>query len=100
MLDIVTCNSVHVTHTFLKWDQTVSNFVVKTGIGFSVGIVASALLFKSKSLYGLEELFLDYSSINIISTERTWPIAIATGWGFGVAYADAQVWLDMLIVTL
>jgi hypothetical protein len=23
--------------------------------------------------------------------ERTWPIAIATGWGFGVAYADAQV---------
>ncbi|KAG2183734.1 hypothetical protein INT43_006745 [Umbelopsis isabellina] len=51
-----------------KWDQTVSNFVVKTGLGFSVGIVASALLFK----------------------KRTWPIAIATGWGFGVAYADAQ----------
>ncbi|KAH8553842.1 hypothetical protein BGW37DRAFT_482443 [Umbelopsis sp. PMI_123] len=51
-----------------KWDQTISNFVVKTGIGFSVGIVASALLFK----------------------KRTWPIAIATGWGFGVAYADAQ----------
>lgn len=23
--------------------------------------------------------------------ERTWPIAITTGWGFGVAYADAQV---------
>lgn len=23
--------------------------------------------------------------------ERSWPIAIATGWGFGVAYADAQV---------
>lgn len=26
-----------------------------------------------------------------VSEERTWPIAIATGWGFGVAYADAQV---------
>jgi hypothetical protein len=27
----------------------------------------------------------------MIYIERTWPIAIATGWGFGVAYADAQV---------
>ncbi|KAI8065762.1 hypothetical protein BC940DRAFT_303534 [Gongronella butleri] len=51
-----------------KWDRVVSNFVVKTGLGLSVGIVASALLFK----------------------KRTWPIAIASGWGFGVAYADAQ----------
>ncbi|GAA5810536.1 hypothetical protein MFLAVUS_003959 [Mucor flavus] len=51
-----------------KWDRTISNFVVKTGLGLSAGIVASALLFK----------------------KRTWPIAIATGWGFGVAYADAQ----------
>ncbi|KAI8582062.1 hypothetical protein K450DRAFT_228845 [Umbelopsis ramanniana AG] len=58
-----------------KWDQTISNFVVKTGIGFSVGIVASALLFK----------------------KRTWPIAIATGWGFGVAYADAQVIIVLVI---
>ncbi|CAO3647978.1 unnamed protein product [Cunninghamella echinulata] len=46
----------------------ISNFVVKTGLGLSVGIVASALLFK----------------------KRTWPIAIASGWGFGVAYANAQ----------
>ncbi|CAO3641097.1 unnamed protein product [Cunninghamella blakesleeana] len=51
-----------------KWDRVVSNFVVKTGLGLSVGIVASALLFR----------------------KRTWPIAIASGWGFGVAYADAQ----------
>ncbi|ORZ17309.1 hypothetical protein BCR42DRAFT_414369 [Absidia repens] len=51
-----------------KWDRVISNFVVKTGFGLSVGIVASALLFK----------------------KRTWPIAISTGWGFGVAYADAQ----------
>ncbi|KAI9306947.1 hypothetical protein BJ944DRAFT_238289 [Cunninghamella echinulata] len=51
-----------------KWDRVISNFVVKTGLGLSVGIVASALLFK----------------------KRTWPIAIASGWGFGVAYADAQ----------
>ncbi|ORZ15595.1 hypothetical protein BCR42DRAFT_415513 [Absidia repens] len=51
-----------------KWDRVLSNFVVKTGFGLSVGIVASALLFK----------------------KRSWPIAISTGWGFGVAYADAQ----------
>ncbi|KAI8371228.1 hypothetical protein EDC96DRAFT_501891 [Choanephora cucurbitarum] len=51
-----------------KWDHAISNFVVKTGLGLSAGIVASALLFK----------------------KRSWPIAIATGWGFGVAYADAQ----------
>ncbi|KAG1317399.1 hypothetical protein G6F62_012915 [Rhizopus arrhizus] len=53
-----------------KWDRAISNFVVKTGLGLSAGIVASALLFK----------------------KRSWPIAIATGWGFGVAYADAQVY--------
>ncbi|KAI8136908.1 hypothetical protein BJV82DRAFT_526192 [Fennellomyces sp. T-0311] len=51
-----------------KWDRVISNFVVKTGLGLSAGIVASALLFK----------------------KRSWPIAIAGGWGFGVAYADAQ----------
>ncbi|KAF7726438.1 hypothetical protein EC973_008772 [Apophysomyces ossiformis] len=51
-----------------KWDRVISNFVVKTGLGLSAGIVASALLFK----------------------KRSWPIAIATGYGFGVAYADAQ----------
>ncbi|CAO3670295.1 unnamed protein product [Rhizopus microsporus] len=50
-----------------KWDCAISNFVVKTGLGLSVGIVA-----------------LHYYS------RRTWPIAISTGWGFGVAYADAQ----------
>ncbi|CAO3584367.1 unnamed protein product [Absidia cylindrospora] len=51
-----------------KWDRALSNFVVKTGFGLGVGIVASAVLFK----------------------KRSWPIAISTGWGFGAAYADAQ----------
>ncbi|KAI8366116.1 uncharacterized protein BYT42DRAFT_618551 [Radiomyces spectabilis] len=51
-----------------KWDHVISNFVVKTGLGLSAGIVLSALFFK----------------------KRSWPIAISTGWGFGVAYADAQ----------
>ncbi|KAI8970158.1 hypothetical protein BDF20DRAFT_916008 [Mycotypha africana] len=51
-----------------KWDRAISNFVVKTGLGLSVGIVASALIFK----------------------KRLGPIALATGWGFGTAYADAE----------
>ncbi|CAG8452479.1 7071_t:CDS:2 [Paraglomus brasilianum] len=51
-----------------KWDLCISNFLVKSGIGLSVGIVASALLFK----------------------RRTWPMALTTGFGIGVAYADCQ----------
>jgi len=51
-----------------KWDRCVSNFLIKTGVGLSVGIVASALIFKKKS----------------------WPIALSTGFGIGVAYADCQ----------
>lgn len=34
---------------------------------------------------------LDYKLTWSNYLERTWPIAVATGWGFGVAYADAQV---------
>ncbi|CAG8565330.1 9508_t:CDS:2 [Ambispora gerdemannii] len=51
-----------------KWDKCISNLLVKTGIGLSVGIIASALIFR----------------------KRTWPIAISTGFGIGVAYADCQ----------
>jgi inner membrane organizing system protein 1 len=51
-----------------KWDLCLSNLLVKTGIGLSIGIVASVLLFK----------------------RRTWPISLTTGFGIGVAYADCQ----------
>ncbi|CAG8727594.1 16571_t:CDS:2 [Gigaspora margarita] len=50
------------------WDFCISNLLVKTGIGLSVGIVASALIFKRKS----------------------WPIALSTGFGIGVSYAECQ----------
>lgn len=33
----------------------------------------------------------DKSVFYIWTLERSWPIAIATGWGIGVAYSDAQV---------
>jgi len=51
-----------------KWDLCLSNLLIKSGIGLSVGIVASALLFKKKS----------------------WPIAMSAGFGVGVAYAECQ----------
>ncbi|CAG8776125.1 15665_t:CDS:2 [Acaulospora morrowiae] len=51
-----------------KWDLCISNLLVKAGIGLSVGIVISALAFKKKS----------------------WPIAMSTGFGVGVAYSECQ----------
>ncbi|KAJ1773223.1 Mitochondrial inner membrane organizing system component [Coemansia sp. RSA 1813] len=50
------------------FDKATANLLVKTGLGFSVGIVASALLFR----------------------RRMWPVTFFTGAGVGAAYADAQ----------
>ncbi|KAJ2510843.1 Mitochondrial inner membrane organizing system component [Coemansia sp. RSA 2049] len=51
-----------------SFDQATANLLVKTGLGLSIGIVASALLFK----------------------RRMWPVTFFTGAGVGAAYADAQ----------
>ncbi|KAF9583601.1 hypothetical protein BGW38_009077 [Lunasporangiospora selenospora] len=51
-----------------KWDECISNVIVKSGIGLSVGIVASALVFK----------------------KRSWPIAVSTGLGLGYATSQCQ----------
>ncbi|KAJ2889390.1 Mitochondrial inner membrane organizing system component [Coemansia aciculifera] len=50
------------------FDQATANLLVKTGLGLSIGIVASALLFK----------------------RRMWPVTFFTGAGIGASYADAQ----------
>ncbi|KAI9505134.1 Mitochondrial inner membrane organizing system component [Coemansia spiralis] len=50
------------------FDQAAANLLVKTGLGLSIGVVASALLFK----------------------RRMWPVTFFTGAGAGAAYADAQ----------
>ncbi|KAJ1642903.1 Mitochondrial inner membrane organizing system component [Coemansia asiatica] len=55
-----------------KFDQATANLLVKTGFGLSIGIVASALLFK----------------------RRMWPVTFFTGAGIGAAYADAQKIFD------
>ncbi|KAG1776538.1 hypothetical protein EV702DRAFT_1229044 [Suillus placidus] len=51
-----------------KYDRCLADFLVKAGVGFSVGVVASVILFR----------------------RRTWPIALSTGFGMGAAYADCD----------
>ncbi|KAJ7085706.1 hypothetical protein B0H15DRAFT_365149 [Mycena belliarum] len=51
-----------------KYDRCLADFLVKTGVGFSAGVVLSVVLFK----------------------RRTWPIALSTGFGAGVSYADCD----------
>ncbi|KAG1740401.1 uncharacterized protein EDB91DRAFT_1248285 [Suillus paluster] len=51
-----------------KYDRCLADFLVKAGVGFSVGVVGSVILFR----------------------RRTWPIALSTGFGMGAAYADCD----------
>ncbi|KAF8351988.1 hypothetical protein F5887DRAFT_933367 [Amanita rubescens] len=51
-----------------KYDRCLADFVVKAGVGFGVGVIASVVFFR----------------------RRTWPIALATGFGAGAAYADCD----------
>ncbi|KAG2108364.1 uncharacterized protein F5147DRAFT_694657 [Suillus discolor] len=51
-----------------KYDRCLADLLVKAGVGFSVGVVASVIIFR----------------------RRTWPIALSTGFGIGAAYADCD----------
>ncbi|KZT59959.1 DUF543-domain-containing protein, partial [Calocera cornea HHB12733] len=51
-----------------KYDRCLADLLVKSGIGFSVGVVISVLLFR----------------------RRAWPISFTTGIGAGIAYADCD----------
>ncbi|KAG1867531.1 hypothetical protein C8R48DRAFT_703213 [Suillus tomentosus] len=51
-----------------KYDRCLADLLVKAGVGFSVGVVASVIVFR----------------------RRTWPIALSTGFGIGAAYADCD----------
>jgi len=51
-----------------KYDRCLADLLVKSGIGFSVGVIASVILFR----------------------RRAWPIALSTGFGAGAAYADCD----------
>ncbi|THH32818.1 hypothetical protein EUX98_g1370 [Antrodiella citrinella] len=51
-----------------KYDRCMADLVVKAGVGFGVGVVASVILFR----------------------RRAWPIALSAGFGGGAAYADCD----------
>ncbi|WFD34405.1 Mitochondrial inner membrane organizing system component [Malassezia cuniculi] len=51
-----------------KIDLCISNTIVKTGIGFSAGVVLSVLLLR----------------------RRTWPVWLGTGFGLGAGYTDCE----------
>ncbi|KAL7415769.1 DUF543-domain-containing protein [Mrakia frigida] len=51
-----------------KFDACLADVVVKTGVGFSVGVLLSVVLFK----------------------RRTWPVALSTGFGLGQAYQNCD----------
>ncbi|KAN0094609.1 protein of unknown function (DUF543) domain containing protein [Tylopilus felleus] len=51
-----------------KYDRCLADLLVKTGVGFGIGVVASVILFR----------------------RRTWPIALSSGFGMGAAYADCD----------
>ncbi|KAF8478824.1 hypothetical protein JB92DRAFT_2768220 [Gautieria morchelliformis] len=51
-----------------KYDRCLADLIVKAGLGFGVGVVASVILFR----------------------RRTWPVSLSTGFGLGAAYADCD----------
>ncbi|CAG7850304.1 MICOS complex subunit MIC10 {ECO:0000256/RuleBase:RU363011} [Serendipita indica DSM 11827] len=51
-----------------KYDKCLADLIVKSGIGFSAGVIASVILFK----------------------RRGWPVALSTGVGIGMSYADCE----------
>merc|ERR1712000_443181 len=51
-----------------KWDRAISDTVIKSGLGFSFGVIFSVLLFK----------------------RRAWPVWFGTGFGAGRAWEAAD----------
>ena len=64
---------------------------VYSGVGFSIGVVASVILFKRAFLIGPP-----WQPVTIVglttyhNTGRAWPIALGAGFGAGAAYADCD----------
>ncbi|GMG19724.1 unnamed protein product [Ambrosiozyma monospora] len=51
-----------------KWDIVISNGIVKTGLGFGAGVLASVLLFK----------------------RRSFPVWLGVGFGLGRSYSEGD----------
>ncbi|WVO18069.1 hypothetical protein L204_105767 [Cryptococcus depauperatus] len=59
-----------------KFDNCVADLLVNAGIGFGAGVVASVLIFR----------------------RRTWPVALSTGFGAGVAYSNCNYSLNPYVL--
>ncbi|CAN3376712.1 hypothetical protein DIURU_004508 [Diutina rugosa] len=51
-----------------KWDVVLSNALIKTGLGFGAGVLASVLLFR----------------------RRAWPVWVGVGFGLGRGYSEGD----------
>ncbi|KAF9505911.1 hypothetical protein BS47DRAFT_1334089 [Hydnum rufescens UP504] len=51
-----------------KYDRCLADLVVRTGIGFGIGVMASVIFLR----------------------RRGWPVALSTGFGAGMSYADCD----------
>ena len=58
----------HVLTIKLQWDRALSSLVIRSGLGFSFGVIFSVLLFK----------------------RRSWPVWLGTGFGAGRAWEEAD----------
>ena len=57
-----------------QWDKSIANLIIKTSTGITIGIAFSLLVFKR---------------IGSIYVGKAWPIALTTGFGAGMAYAES-----------
>ncbi|OBZ76450.1 MICOS complex subunit mic10 [Grifola frondosa] len=86
-----------------KYDRCLADLLVKSGVGFSAGVIASVILFRREcpSLFLntthtlLYPRHLHLSDVSTTDTRtygagRAWPVALGTGFGMGAAYADCD----------
>ena len=62
--------------------------IIYSGVGISVGVIASVILFKSAQFSPFKTSYTLTCLSPFIG--RTWPIALSTGFGMGTAYADCD----------
>jgi inner membrane organizing system protein 1 len=72
-----------------QWDLALSNGIVKTGLGFGVGVVASVILFRRASIHRL----LCSNKLG-----RMWPVFTGIGFGMGQGYAEGNQLFNPLLV--
>lgn len=59
-----------------KWDIAISNALVKTGLGFGVGVIGSVIFFR----------------------RRAWPVLLGTGFGLGKSWAEGDALFRVPII--